>query len=76
MLFRSPASAADTSAADAGIKKGDILVKWDGEPLEGAGAMMGKLRAHKPGDVVKVTIWRDGKEQVVEVTLRASKPRE
>lgn len=67
---------ADTSAADAGIKKGDILVKWDGEPLEGAGAMMGKLRAHKPGDVVKVTIWRDGKEQVVEVTLRASKPRE
>ncbi len=66
----------DTSAADAGIKKGDVLVAWNGDSLEGAGAMMSKLRAHKPGDVVKVKIWRDGKEQELEVTLRASKPRE
>ncbi len=67
---------ADTSASAAGIKKGDVLMSWNGTALEGPADMMSKLREHKPGDVVKVVIWRDGKEMPVEVTLRASKPRE
>jgi S1-C subfamily serine protease len=37
--------------------------------------MMTRLRAHKPGDVVRVRLWRDGKEETVDVTLQASKPR-
>ncbi len=67
---------ADTSAADAGIKRGDIILSWNGEALEGGAAMMGKLRDANAGDKVKVRIWRDGKELEIEVTLRASKPRE
>ncbi len=70
---RVEAVSADTSAADAGIKKGDVLVKWDGEALDGPAAMMAKLREHKPGDVVKVVVWRDGKEIPLDVTLKASK---
>ena len=70
------AVSADTSAADAGIAKGDIITSWNGEALDGAGAMMGKLRGHKPGDVVKVKVWRDGKDVELEVTLRAAKPKE
>ena len=66
----------DTSASEAGILKGDILVAWNGEELEGAGAMMTKLRAHKPGDVAKVKIWRDGKDIELDVTLRAAKSKE
>jgi S1-C subfamily serine protease len=38
--------------------------------------MMAKLRSHKPGDVVKVKVWRDGKELELEVTLKAAKPKE
>ena len=38
--------------------------------------MMGKLRGHKPGDVVKVKVWRDGKDVELDVTLRAAKPKE
>jgi S1-C subfamily serine protease len=38
--------------------------------------MMTRLRSHTPGDVVRVRIWRDGKEETVEVTMRASKPKE
>jgi S1-C subfamily serine protease len=38
--------------------------------------MMTKLRSHKPGDVVKVKLWRDGKDVEVDVTLRAAKPKE
>ena len=67
---------ADTSASDAGIVKGDILVSWNGEDLESTGTMMAKLRNHKPGDVVKVKIWRAGKDMELDVTLRAAKPKE
>ena len=67
---------ADTSAAEAGIQKGDVLLEWNGEKLEGAGAMMKHLRDHKPGDVVKVKVWREGAELELSVTLRASKPKE
>ncbi len=67
---------AETSAADAGIKPGDTLLTWDGKELIGTGDMMAKLREHKPGDVVKIMLRRDGKEQEVTVTLKASKPRE
>ena len=28
------------------------------------------------GDVVKVKVWRDGKEMELDVTLRAAKPKE
>ena len=70
------AVSADTSASDAGITKGDIITSWNGEALDGAGAMMAKLRGHKPGDVVKVKVWRDGMDVELDVTLRAAKPKE
>jgi len=66
---------AETSAAEAGIQSGDLLVLWDGKELTGAGDMMARLREHKPGDRVKILLRRDGKEQEVLVTLKASKPR-
>lgn len=69
------AVSAGTSAEEAGIKKGDVLLKWNGEALEDTGAMMKKLREHKPGDVVDILLWRDGKESTVKVTLKASTPR-
>jgi S1-C subfamily serine protease len=53
-----------------------VIVAWNGEALEGAGPMMAKLRGHKAGDVVKVKVWREGKELELDVTLKAAKPRE
>ncbi|MBM4099562.1 MAG: M28 family peptidase [Planctomycetes bacterium] len=70
------AVSADTSASDAGIRKDDVLLAWNGEELEGASTMMAKLRSHKPGDVVKLKVWREGKEVELDVTLRAAKPKE
>ena len=67
---------AETSAAEAGIKKDDLLLAWNGQELTGPGDMMARLREHKPGDEVKITLRRDGKEQEVTVKLKASKPRE
>jgi hypothetical protein len=61
-----------TSAADGGIKPGDILLKWNGDSLGSIQDMMAKLRASKPGDVAKLTVFRDGKETVLDVELKAS----
>jgi len=38
--------------------------------------MMAKLRGHKPGDVVKLKVWRAGTDIELDVTLRAAKPKE
>lgn len=59
------------SAAAAGIRVGDRLIKWGGEELANVGAMMERLGGHKPGDVVDLTVVRDGQEVVIPVTLQA-----
>jgi Zn-dependent M28 family amino/carboxypeptidase len=64
--------AAETSAADAGLKKDDVILKWDDEPMSDFGELMAKLREKNPGDVVTLHIKRDGSEQDVKVTLKAS----
>jgi membrane-associated protease RseP (regulator of RpoE activity) len=61
-----------TSAADGGIKPGDIMLSWNGDSLGSVQDMMSKLRASKPGDVAKIRILRDGKEIELNVELKAS----
>jgi len=63
---------AQTSAADAGLKKGDVILKWDDQPMSDSGELMARLRDKNPGDVVTLHIKRDGSEQDVKVTLKAS----
>lgn len=58
-------------AAKAGIQKGDRIIKWGGEELADAGAMMQRLRDHKPGDVVELVVVREGKELTIPVTLQS-----
>jgi hypothetical protein len=63
----------DTSAADAGLKRGDIILTWNDKPVDDVPTLMERLRDHEPGDVVKMRIIRDGQEMVVDVTMKASK---
>ncbi|MFN9124345.1 MAG: M28 family peptidase [bacterium] len=61
-----------TSAADGGLKAGDIMLSWNGDSLATVQDMMAKLRASKPGDVAKIRVLRDGKEIELNVELKAS----
>lgn len=61
-----------TSAADGGMKAGDIMLSWNGDSLATVQDMMAKLRASKPGDVAKIRVLRDGKEIELNVELKAS----
>lgn len=58
-------SAADT----AGLKRGDIIRKINGEEVEDGNFLRNKVAGTLPGTAVKLLIVRDGREQEVSVTL-------
>ncbi|MFG0253034.1 MAG: M28 family peptidase [Phycisphaerales bacterium JB038] len=58
-----------TTAARAGLKKGDRLIRWGGEDLPDIGRWMELLKAHQPGDEVTIVILRDNEEIEVGVVL-------
>ncbi|RNI23981.1 PDZ domain-containing protein [Flexivirga caeni] len=58
-------------AAQAGLKAGDVVTKFDGQQLGSppASSLIAYVRAHNVGDKVTLTIVRDGQQQNVTVTL-------
>lgn len=60
---------AGSPAEAARIRKGDILVAIDGEPISNMAEFASAIRTHEPGDEVEITLRRDGEERTVEVTL-------
>ena len=58
-----------SAAADAGVRRGDIIVALSDAPIESSGDLLGGLRDYRPGDTVDLTVVRDGGEQTLEVTL-------
>jgi serine protease Do len=60
-------------AATAGLKAGDVILQIDGEPMVQAGAVSSRIGLSRPGQKVKLKIWRDQAERDVEVTLAAAK---
>ncbi len=60
---------ADTPASRAGLKKGDIILKLNGEPVNDRSELSLHISEMAPGTTVKLEIWRDGKTQDVSATL-------
>lgn len=60
-------------AAKAGFKAGDVLIEFDGKPIDNLYDFTYALRAHKPGDKVMVTVLRGNEKFTREVTLEARK---
>jgi S1-C subfamily serine protease len=58
-------------AEAAGIRKGDVITHWNGEEMGGMGGLMQRLSTHEPGDVVRITVERDGQPMDFTVTLTA-----
>jgi len=59
----------DTPAAQAGLKRGDIILKINGEPVNAVNQFRIKIGDMAPGTPLKLDIWRDGTTQNVSVTL-------
>ena len=62
----------DGPAAVGGMQPGDIIVAFDGAPIEGLDQLRAALDAHVPGDIVNLTVNRAGQEQQFEIELGAS----
>jgi Zn-dependent M28 family amino/carboxypeptidase len=60
-------------AAKAGLKAGDVLVQFGSKPIKNLYDFTDALRSSKVGDVVPVTVLRDGKELKVDVKLEQRK---
>jgi hypothetical protein len=56
-------------AAKAGLKAGDVLVRFGDKPITNLYDFTYALRAHKPGDVVVVKVLRDSQPVTASVTL-------
>jgi S1-C subfamily serine protease len=60
---------ADSPAARAGIRAGDVIVAIDGAPIADLRGYSACLAGHQPGDRVRVEIRRGADRLVVEVVL-------
>ncbi len=58
-----------SSAAKAGLQAGDIIISLDGKPIRSFGELRAKVATMGADKNVTLGLFRDGKEQQVEVTL-------
>ncbi|MFE5794042.1 S1C family serine protease [Streptomyces sp. NPDC056503] len=65
----SPAVTPDGPAAKAGLRPGDVITKVDGQRVHNGEELIVKIRAHRPGDALALTLTRDGRELTRTVTL-------
>lgn len=59
----------DSAAEQAGLKPGDVIVSIDGEPVEDAMDLHELVAGHEPGERIAVGVFRDRKEQSLDVEL-------
>src|SRR5690606_37023877 len=56
-------------AAKGGLKAGDVIVAFDGKPVEGSGELPLLVARTKPGSEVKLKVLRDGAEKSLELEV-------
>lgn len=56
-------------AEKAGIKRGDVILKVDGKETPTVSSLQQEIRSRRPGDRVRLEIWRDRQSIVLEATL-------
>ena len=60
----------DGAAYKAGLKKGDVITKVNNVQVTTGLEMSGQIASYKPGDKVKITYLRGGKEYIADVYLK------
>jgi serine protease Do len=62
----------DSPAAKAGLKPGDVVTEINGERVEGTAQFRRMIREIPAGRVAQLKVWRDGREQTMNITLGRS----
>jgi serine protease Do len=61
-------------AAHAKLQPGDVILAYDGKPIDRSRQLPRLVADTSPETPVKLTVWRDGKEQEVELKVAAANP--
>ncbi len=67
---------ADSPAAKAGLKVGDVITQLDGQTVNDAGELQVEVGQKGPGTAIHLQVMRDGKSMNVPVTLEAMDSRD
>jgi serine protease Do len=59
----------DSAAANAGVKVGDVILKFNGDAIVDAGQLSAHVGATAPGEKASLEIWRDGKTLTLTATI-------
>jgi serine protease Do len=66
----------DTPAEKAGICQNDVIVEFEGKPIEGSKELQNMVTSLKPGAKVQIVVLRDGERKTLTATLEESKSEE
>lgn len=58
-----------TPAAEAGLERGDVIVEFNGEPVEDVGQLRNLVAMTSPGKQTTITVIRDGQRRELTVTV-------
>jgi serine protease Do len=61
--------APDSAAAQAGLKVGDVILKYNGSPIFDAGQLSARVGVTAPGEKAALEVWRDGKTLSLTATI-------
>ena len=63
----------DSPASKAGIKAGDVVLEYNGQPVQGTEQLTRMVKETPVGRQVKVVVWRNGAAQTLTATIAESK---
>jgi serine protease Do len=63
----------DSAAARAGLKPGDVILKYNGDSIEAAGQLSARVSMEPPGAHATLDILRDGKSMTLTATIGSAK---
>jgi serine protease Do len=58
-----------SAASKGGVKSGDVIVEFDGKPIQDASRLKNLVATVRPGTTCKLTVIRDGKTEKLTVTV-------